>query len=127
SDFLGFIGTELLEKIKCKVIIVSNSAEIEKSKDFEKVKEKIIYRTVKFKYDVSVIEEMILNESSNKFIKENRDWITSILESRKETLNIRTLLSIIDNYSLVENQFSRKFKSFESEKIFKVKKSLFLN
>ncbi len=70
---------------------------------------------------------MILNESSNKFIKENRDWITSILESRKETLNIRTLLSIIDNYSLVENQFSRKFKSFESEKIFKVKKSLFLN
>ncbi|HGF7600340.1 TPA: P-loop NTPase fold protein [Enterococcus hirae] len=127
SDFLGFIGTELLEKIKCKVIIVSNSAEIEKSKDFEKVKEKIIYRTVKFKYDVSVIEEMILNESSNKFIKENRDWITSILESRKETLNIRTLLTIIDNYSLVENQFSRKFKSFESEKIFKIKKSLFLN
>ncbi|MGG5325750.1 hypothetical protein IGJ83_003391 [Enterococcus pernyi] len=127
SDFLGFIGTELLEKIECKVIIVSNSAEIPKTKDFEKIKEKIIFRTVKFKYDISVIEKNILSESSNAFIKENKMWITSILGSRTEPLNIRTLLSIIDNYSLVENQFSGKFESFKSEQIFKIKKSLFLN
>ncbi|EPA0858757.1 P-loop NTPase fold protein [Enterococcus hirae] len=127
SDLLGFIGTELLEKIKCKVIIVSNSAEIKESEDFEKAKEKIIYRTVKFKHDISVIEEMILNESSNKFIKENRDWITSVLEDKKEPLNIRTLLSIIDNYSLVENQFSGEFERFNSEKILNIKKSIFLN
>lgn len=127
SDLLGFIGTELLEKIKCKVIIVSNSAEIKESEDFEKAKEKIIYRTVKFKHDISVIEEMILNESSNKFIKENRNWITSVLEDKKEPLNIRTLLSIIDNYSLVENQFSGEFERFNSEKILNIKKSIFLN
>ncbi|STE38043.1 hypothetical protein [Enterococcus mundtii] len=101
SDFLGFIGTELLEKIKCKVIIVSNSDGMPEI--FEEIKEKIIFRTVKFKYDISVIEENILNESSNEFIKNNKNWVTMILKIREEPLNIRTLLSIIDNYSLVES------------------------
>ncbi|HIB1929470.1 TPA: P-loop NTPase fold protein [Enterococcus faecalis] len=40
KDLLGFILNELLEKLRCKVIILSNSSEIKNFDDFKKLKKK---------------------------------------------------------------------------------------
>ncbi|MDY4308015.1 hypothetical protein SNF32_15390 [Enterococcus mundtii] len=69
--------------MKCKVIILSNNLEISNSEDFNKIKEKVISRTVKFKYDMSTIEDMILKTSRNTFIQEYSSWIRIVLESQQ--------------------------------------------
>lgn len=63
KDLLGFILNELLEKLNCKVIILSNSNEIEKTDDFKKMKEKVIGRTINFAYEISEIERIILKKA----------------------------------------------------------------
>ncbi|EOA3471596.1 P-loop NTPase fold protein [Enterococcus hirae] len=127
SDFLGFIGNELLEKLNCKVIILSNISEIKNYKNFKKIREKTIYRTVKFKYSVSLIEEMLLKESKNIFIRENSNWISSILEINETAINVRSLMSVIDNYNVVESKLSEELEQLEFKNIIDAKKSIFLN
>jgi nucleoside-triphosphatase THEP1 len=83
KDLLGFVLNELLEKMKCKVIFLSNSSEIPNSMEFKKIKEKVISRTVKFKYDMSTIEAMVLKASRNNFIQDNSSWIRIVLESQQ--------------------------------------------
>lgn len=133
KDLLGFILNELLEKIKCKVIILSNNLEISNSEDFNKIKEKVISRTVKFKYDMSTIEDMILKTSRNTFIQEYSSWIRIVLESQqvvieKKGLNMRTLFSIIETFDFVESKLRKYINSIELDDLkIKIKKSIFLN
>lgn len=132
-DLLGFILNELLEKLNCKVIILSNSNEIDKTDDFKKMKEKVIGRTIKFAYDISEIERIILKESRNTFIKENSLWIRDILEEyqsirRKKGINLRTLLTVIENYSFVESKLFSDISQLKSDKLEEsIRKSVFLN
>ncbi|SLM97417.1 hypothetical protein FM106_13980 [Brachybacterium faecium] len=133
KDLLGFILNELLEKMKCKVIILSNNLEISNSEDFKKIKEKVISRTVKFKYDMSTIENMILKTSRNTFIKEYSSWIRIVLESQqviieKKGLNMRTLFSIIETFDFVESKLRENINSLKLDDLkIKIKKSIFLN
>lgn len=133
KDLLGFILNELLEKMKCKVIILSNSSEISDSEEFKKIKEKVISRTVKFKYDMSTIEDMILKKSRNIFIKKNSSWIKTVLESQQvinETkgLNMRTLFSIIETFEFVESKLLVEINKLKSNDLkTKIRKSIFLN
>ncbi|EGO6085521.1 P-loop NTPase fold protein [Enterococcus faecalis] len=135
KDLLGFILNELLEKMKCKVIILSNNLEISNSEDFKKIKEKVISRTVKFKYDMSTIEDMILKASRNTFIQEYSSWIRIVLESQQviieeKGLNMRTLFSIIETFDFVESKLRENINSLELDDIkikIKIKKSIFLN
>lgn len=119
KDLLGFILNELLEKLKCKVIILSNNSEISNSDEFKKIKEKVISRTVKFKYDMSTIEDMILKTSRNTFIQEYSSWIRIVLESQqvvteKKGLNMRTLFSIIETFDFVESRLRENINTQES-------------
>lgn len=133
KDLLGFVLNELLEKMKCKVIILSNNLEISNSEDFNKIKEKVISRTVKFKYDMSTIEDMILKTSRNTFIQEYSSWIRIVLESQqvvieKKGLNMRTLFSIIETFDFVESKLRENINSIELDDLkIKIKKSIFLN
>ncbi|EMF0280645.1 hypothetical protein KI126_002723, partial [Enterococcus faecium] len=133
KDLLGFILNELLEKLKCKVIILSNNSEISNSDEFKKIKEKVISRTVKFKYDMSTIEDMILKTSRNTFIQEYSSWIRIVLESQqvvteKKGLNMRTLFSIIETFDFVESRLRENINTQESDDLkIKIKKSIFLN
>lgn len=133
KDLLGFVLNELLEKMQCKVIILSNNSEISKETDFKRIKEKMISRTVKFKYDMSTVEDTILKESKNTFIKENSSWIRIILENQqivneKKGLNMRTLFSIIENFDFIELKLFEDINSLESDELkMKIRKSIFLN
>lgn len=133
KDLLGFILNELLEKIQCKVIILSNDSEIPDESDFKKIREKVISRTVKFKHDMSALEKLILKESRNIFIKEHSSWIKVILESQqnangKKGQNIRTLFSIIDNFDFIESKLFMGIENLESDELkIKIRKSIFLN
>lgn len=133
KDLLGFILNELLEKMKCKVIILSNNLEISDSEDFNKIKEKVISRTVKFKYDMSTIEDIILKTCRNTFIQEYSSWIRIVLESQQvvieeKGLNMRTLFSIIETFDFVESKLRENINSLELDDIkIKIKKSIFLN
>lgn len=131
KDLLGFILNELLEKIHCKVIILSNNLEISEEEEFKKIKEKVVSRTVKFTYDMLTIEDIILKKSKNIFIRKNSSWIRIILEnqqiiSRKKGLNIRTLFSIIENFDFVESQLIESINSLETKEL-KIRRSIFLN
>lgn len=133
KDLLGFILNELMEKLNCKVIILSNSNEIDKTDDFKKMKEKVIGRTINFAYDISEIERIILKKSRNTFIKENSLWIRDILEEyqnirKKKGINLRTLLSVIENYSFVESKLFSDISKLQSDKLEEsIRKSIFLN
>ncbi|EIP8133967.1 hypothetical protein LT189_002732, partial [Enterococcus faecalis] len=118
---------------KCKVIILSNNLEISDSEDFNKIKEKVISRTVKFKYDMSTIEDIILKTCRNTFIQEYSSWIRIVLESQQvvieeKGLNMRTLFSIIETFDFVESKLRENINSLELDDIkIKIKKSIFLN
>ncbi|MFS1234481.1 P-loop NTPase fold protein [Enterococcus lactis] len=133
KDLLGFVLNELLEKMKCKVIILSNNSEISSSTDFKKIKEKVISRTVKFKYDMSTVEDTILKASRNTFIQEYSSWIRIVLENQqvineKKALNMRTLFSIIETFDFVESKLLENINSLELEELkIKIRKSIFLN
>ncbi|MDQ8609623.1 MULTISPECIES: hypothetical protein [Enterococcus] len=119
--------------MKCKVIILSNNLEISDSEDFNKIKEKVISRTVKFKYDMSTIEDIILKTCRNTFIQEYSSWIRIVLESQQvvieeKGLNMRTLFSIIETFDFVESKLRENINSLELDDIkIKIKKSIFLN
>jgi len=133
KDLLGFILNELLEKMKCKVIILSNNLEILNLEEFNKIKEKVISRTVKFKYDISIIEDMILKPSRNTFIQEYSSWIRIVLESQQvvienKGLNMRTLFSILETFDFVESKLRENINRLELDDLkIKIKKSIFLN
>lgn len=129
SDLFGFISTELLEKLSFKVLVISNSNEIEE-KNYRKIKEKVIGRTITFSHDKSMIGDILLNKSESSFIKRKIDWILDILTvtySDFSLLNLRTLFSIIDNYEFIEDKFKKQISELPFEKQNKIKESLFLN
>lgn len=132
-DLLGFILNELLEKLSCKVVILSNSSEIEDSTDFRRIKEKVINRTVKFSYDASEIEKLILKKNRNKFIQENSFWIKTLVETYQNSdenpsINLRTLFSIIENYDFIESKLLSSINELEQDDLkLRIRKSLFLN
>lgn len=133
KDLLGFILNELLEKLRCKVIILSNSSEIKNFDDFKKIKEKVINRTIKFTYDISTIEQQILKKSNNLFIQENSYWIKNIIEIYQKTednsgVNLRTLFSVIESFNFIESNLRDDIDALETDELkLNIKKSLFLN
>ncbi|MCR1913680.1 P-loop NTPase fold protein [Enterococcus faecium] len=132
SDLLGFIGAELLDKLQCKVIILSNSSEIKRSYLLKKIKEKTISRTIEFNYDISFIENEIFKKSKNEFIQKNSSWICDILkiihQKEEQGINLRILNSIIENYIFIEEELKEEIeKTISIEDQEDVKKSIFLN
>lgn len=132
NDLLGFILNEILENMKFKVVFISNSLEILNSDKFQKIKEKLISRTVKFEHNISDIENLIFKNHRNQFIKENSQWIKNLLLSQyelknKEVLNLRTLFSILTSFDFIESELRSKINELEPNLKNKIKKSIFLN
>ncbi|WP_367006639.1 P-loop NTPase fold protein [Streptococcus sp. ZY19097] len=130
QDVLGFILNGLLETLRCRVIIVSNSKEISFSDKYKKIKEKVIGRTIHFNYDERGLKEIISSKSQSDFIKQNLDWVLDILSISYRNIgevNLRTLFSIVDNFEFVETKLFSEINKLLEERNLEIKKSIFLN
>lgn len=133
TDLLGFVLNDLLENLKYKVIIISNAAEIKSNEGFEKIREKVINRTIHFSYDGHAIGELILKKSKNKFIREEQEWIMNIIEDylhneENRGVNLRTIFFIISSYDFIENSLRGEIENLDSDNLkIKIRKSIFLN
>lgn len=127
SDCLGLISTDYMDKLKCKVIFIANEKEIKDEVEFNKIKEKTIDKTLLFKPIPNEILHNLLKESEDNFFIDNVEWVSDIYSFYNETINIRTLKSIITNFiDIVRNINKCEIKKDEFCKI-EFQKSLFLN
>lgn len=94
QEVLGFINS-LVEHNSLKVLIVVNEKEI--SKEYFKIKEKLVYQTFMFVPDLEKIYTA-LNSYSLKQIDDNKEFFIGELR-RKEHLNIRTIQFVFQRYS----------------------------
>lgn len=97
QEYIGIIN-DLVEHKKCKCILIGNDAEIKKE-NYERIKEKLISRTLYFKGDLesflfSIYDRTFCSKIPEKYGKELWNEISkSILNINNK--NIRTLLSAI--------------------------------
>lgn len=137
-DLLGFIQTNLIEELKLKIIIVSNSKKLktENMNAFKEYKEKIINKSYTFFLKNESIKRVITGYSENRFIQVNAKWVTSIfeqvywLDSKNKydlsTINLRTVFAAVSNYEMLIASVAAKEK-IDSKHIGRFSKSLFLN
>lgn len=148
-DVLGFIQSELLERLNSKVVLISNESALKKvvaysentgnlennentnESEYFKIKEKIIGKTIEFKADRLAIRK-ILESQNITFINENLDWVLNMLYLLKSTnddkgINLRTLLCIIDDFSYLSQKLVKNIDLLDSNQRNKIQKSLFLN
>ena len=148
-DVLGFIQSELLERLNSKVVLISNESALKKvvaysentgnlennentnECEYFKIKEKIIGKTIEFKADRLAIRK-ILESQNITFINENLDWVLNMLYLLKSTnddkgINLRTLLCIIDDFSYLSQKLVKNIDLLDSNQRNKIQKSLFLN
>ncbi len=102
EDFFGKLNALLTEQDKISVIICCNEdelkARIKDSNDksiYETIKEKSIWRTIKFNIKIQSITQKILNETNpttgQKIINQNTEFILEIIKLSGES-NVRTIL-----------------------------------
>lgn len=148
-DLLGFIQSELLERLNSKVVFISNESALKKvaadsektgnqendentnESEYFKIKEKVIGKTIEFKADRFAIRK-ILESQNITFINENLDWVLKMLYLLKSTnddkgINLRTLLCILDDFSYLSQKLVKNIDSLDSNQRNKIQKSLFLN
>ena len=142
-DVLGFIQSELLERLNSKVVLISNESALKKvvadsennentnESEYFKIKEKIIGKTIEFKADRLVIRK-ILESQNITFINENLDWVLKMLYLLKSTnddkgINLRTLLCILDDFRYLSQKLVKDIGLLDSNQRNKIHKSLFLN
>lgn len=108
QEIMGFLAN-ILNKFQCKMIIVSNENEYRKN-GFNKIKEKVISKTIHFGNDSLDIAKRILNENihCNELI--SKKWILSVSDNMMQNLdsiNLRTLYCIIYTYKALFNEIRR--------------------
>ncbi len=96
----GFIN-KLVEHSGAKVLIISNERELEeslgeKAKEYKKIKEKLIYMTIKYQPNIDKIYSLIFK--SNDIFKKEKDNALKIIYHFKH-FNIRTLQFAKQKYS----------------------------
>ncbi|WP_461218646.1 P-loop NTPase fold protein [Lapidilactobacillus salsurivasis] len=134
GDFLGFMVTELLENLHCRIIVISNSDKItrDRGQAFKATKEKAINKTIRFSVDLSIIKESILSPDKNSFIQEDLGWITNILLDYEKfidgDINLRTLLLVIENFKVVTDKLSDQINKLNDRRLkTDITRSIFLN
>ncbi|MDF7639306.1 P-loop NTPase fold protein [Lactobacillus sp. ESL0791] len=131
-DFLGYILTDLIEDLKCRVILVGNVSKIQNVKnDFNKISEKIVSRVIPFSIDFSTIKDSFLDKSDNQFVRANSDWIGKVLliQFKTSTLNLRTLKFIFSTFEIVDQELREYFENHKesSDDKVNIERSAFLN
>jgi hypothetical protein len=94
-DLLGYINN-FVEHQSYKVILIANEKELEKTKKYKKIKEKLIGKTFEFKADADLAYDSFLNdELKNTEVKKNilEKEKSNILElfEKSESNNLRAL------------------------------------
>ena len=129
QDFLGFIINDIIEKFKFKVLIISNEAKMKNHKEFLKIKEKIISKTIEFSRDEVILKEILQEIIKSDFLNENLNWIIDIFSIFDNLckINLRTVFSIIDNFEFVEQKFKEHPSDLDERYCNEFLKSVFLN
>jgi hypothetical protein len=129
QDFLGFIINDIIEKFKFKVLIISNEAKMKNHKEFLKIKEKIINKTIEFSRDEVILKEILQEIIKSDFLNENLNWIIDIFSifDNPCKINLRTVFSIIDNFEFVEQKFKEYPSDLDERYCNEFLKSVFLN
>lgn len=139
-DVLGFIQSELLERLNSKVVLISNESALRKPVDnsekinehvYFEIKEKVIGKTIEFKVDDFALRK-ILESQDIVFVNENLDWVLKMLNLLKSTshddgINLRTLLCILDDFRYLSQKLVKDIDLLDSNQRNKIHKSLFLN
>lgn len=129
KDCLGMVNNYFMERLKCKVIFIANTEEIisrpNEEIDFPRMKEKVIDKTLLFNPSSEIIIEKIIESSKSNFISENKDFVIKNIAFFNETINIRSLQSILTNFAYFESIIDNK--DLDKDHITLIKKSLFLN
>ena len=129
QDFLGFIENEIIEKLKFKVLIISNESRMRNYQAFSKIKEKIIGKTIEFSRDENLLKEILQEIVTSDFLFENLEWIIDIFSIFNNVckINLRTVFSIIYNFEFIERQFMEQPSEFDEKYRNEYLKSVFLN
>lgn len=127
EDLLGLISSEYIEKLNAKTVLIANTREIDDDakRKFEKIKEKVIDKTLAFNPSVNYAVKEIFNSFNNSFINEYKEWLIEILEFYNETINLRTLNSILTTFVYFDNIFNEN--NINEKHAIKIRKSVFLN
>lgn len=129
QDFLGFIENEIIEKLKFKVLIISNESRMRNYQSFSKIKEKIIGKTIEFSRDENLLKEILQEIVTSDFLVGNLEWIIDIFSVFDNVckINLRTVFSIIYNFEFIERQFMEQPSEFDEQYRNEYLKSVFLN
>lgn len=129
QDFLGFIENEIIEKLKFKVLIISNESRMRNYQAFSKIKEKIIGKTIEFSRNENLLKEILQEIVTSDFLVGNLEWIIDIFSVFDNVckINLRTVFSIIYNFEFIERQFMEQPSEFDEQYRNEYLKSVFLN
>lgn len=99
KEVLGFINN-LVEHKNLKAIILANELEVEKSDGYERIKEKVIGRDLKFEPDIFSILPILFSRYKEKtdfydFLTSQKDFIIEILVENKQD-NLRIISFYLD-------------------------------
>ncbi len=113
KEVLGFINN-LVEHKYLKTIILAHENEIEKSEGYERIKEKVVGRDLKFELDISstlpnLFAKFKANKDFHSFLADQNNFILEILLEYKQE-NLRIIAFYLD---LLERVFPA-FKNVES-------------
>lgn len=128
-DFLGFIANDIIDKFNFKVLIISNETKMDNHEEFLKIREKFISKTIEFSKDEALLKEILQGIVTSNFLKDNLNWtidIFSIFDDISK-INIRTVLSIINNFEFIERKFKEQPSEFDEQYRNEYLKSVFLN
>lgn len=125
NDYFGFILTELVENLHCKVLMIGNIHEIN---DVDKTKEKLISREIPFNLSMEKIKKDFFENEEDNFLSNNASWIVNILKALEvnsgERINLRTIEFVNNTFKFISKRMEgSKFK----RNLDAMKKSIYLN
>lgn len=128
-DFLGFIANDIIDKFNFKVLIISNETKMDNHEEFLKIREKFISKTIEFSKDEALLKEILQGIVTSDFLIDNLNWIIDIFSIFDDIskINIRTVLSIINNFEFIERKFKEQPSEFDEQYRNECLKSVFLN
>ncbi|MEZ7550852.1 P-loop NTPase fold protein [Streptococcus sp. 20925_1_22] len=128
-DFLGFIANDIIDKFNFKVLIISNETKMDNHEEFLKIREKFISKTIEFSKDEALLKEILQGIVTSDFLIDNLNWIIDIFSIFDDIskINIRTVLSIINNFEFIERKFKEQPSEFDEQYRNEYLKSVFLN
>ncbi|WP_223643371.1 P-loop NTPase fold protein [Planococcus sp. 4-30] len=128
KQVFGYINSNYIEQEKVKVLFISNDEKIDTATNYKEIREKVIGRTLEFKYTNSEVIENIVhtiyedNPLFVSFFENHTEELINVINQVFDKLNLRTLRFIFDIYSTLLIEITKA--GIEDESLFK---TMFLN